>query len=354
MNRAKLLVTILALALLFVWGCERKVVNEIVTQPSVLPGAEVCMECHGDSDLKLVAAQAQWERSKHGEGELTFLDVNFGEGPTCEGCHTAEGYLSRITGTQFDSSHYSPIGCFTCHAPHTNGTLALRVNSAVTLGNGVSFDRGAADLCVSCHHSRRNVNTYVADSVKLSTHYGPHYSVQGDMLIGTGGYEYAGYTYENSPHQHVAADGCIDCHMSPSVGVFLGGHTWNMVATIEGEEAENLVGCNVQTCHNGERTAFDQDNVQTDLGALLDSLGQALFDAGIVDGTYTPVGDLIVKSRDTVGALYNFAFVADDRSEGIHNTAYAMGLLRSSLNFLLYHDPNGSVGAPALKTIASH
>jgi hypothetical protein len=343
----------LLVALLFAWGCERKVTNEIVYQNNGLAGAEACMECHGDADLKLVAAQAQWERSKHGEGDLTVLDANNGEG-ACERCHTAEGFLAYVTGVPFDSSHYSPIGCFTCHAPHTTGTLALRVNTAVTLGNGVVFDRGEANLCVTCHHSRRNVNTYVADSVKLSTHFGPHLSVQGDLLIGTGGYEYVGYTYENSPHQHVAANGCIQCHMSPSIGVALGGHTMNMTGLVEGEEAENLVGCNVSTCHDGAVDALDFEGAQTNISLVLDSLGEALYDAGLVDSTHTPIQDLIVKSKDSVGALYNFAFVEEDRSEGIHNTAYAMGLLRSSLNFMLYHDPNGATAVPPAKMASSH
>jgi hypothetical protein len=353
MNRAKLLVTILAVALLVIWGCERKVVNEIVYQNNVLPGAEACMECHGDNDLKLVAAQAQWERSKHAEAATSVLNANADEG-SCERCHTAEGFLAFISGEPFDSSHYSSIGCFTCHAPHTTGTLALRVTDGVTLGNSVVFNRGDANLCVTCHHSRRNVNTYVADSVKLSSHYGPHYSVQGDMLFGTGGYEYDGYTYENSPHQHVAQNGCIDCHMAPSVGVVLGGHSMNMTGLVEGEESEFLVGCNVQACHDGAIESFDVDGVQTNLELLLDSLGEALFDAGIVDDTHTPIADLIIKSRDSTGALFNFKFVEEDRSDGIHNTEYAMGLLRSSLNFLLYHDPNGAPGAPVAKMIASH
>lgn len=353
MNRARLLVTILAVALLVIWGCERKVVNEIVYQNNVLPGAEACMECHGDQDLKLVAAHAQWERSKHAEASTSVINANVGDG-NCERCHTAEGFLAFVSGEPFDSSHYSSIGCFTCHAPHTTGTLALRVIAPVTLGNGVVFDRGEANLCVTCHHGRRNVNTYVADSVKLTTHYGPHYSVQGDMLLGTGGYEYDGYSYENSPHQHVVAEACTECHMSPSIGVVMGGHSFAMKGLFEGTESENLVGCNVQTCHDGELESFDDDSAQTKIEIVLDSLGDALFEAGIVDDTHTPIADLIIKSRDTTGALFNFKFVEEDRSDGIHNTEYAMGLLRSSLNFMLYHDPNGAPGAPVARMIASH
>lgn len=355
MNSAKLLVTILAVMLLVIWGCERKVTNEIVYQNGGLSGAEACMECHGDNDLKLVAAQAQWERSKHAEASTSTINANVGDG-ACERCHTAEGFIAFITGVPFDSSHYSGIGCFTCHAPHSTGTLALRVEDPVTLGNSVVFDRGEANLCVTCHHSRRNVNTYVADSVKLSTHFGPHYSVQGDMLIGTGGYEYDGYTYENSPHEHVVGDGCILCHMSPSIGVVMGGHSFAMTGLFEGEESENLVGCNAPTCHNGAVESLDYDGGQSAVEALLDSLGEELYNAGIVDDTHTPIANLIIQSKDTTGALFNFKFVEEDRSDGVHNTDYAIGLLRSALNFMRNHDPNdGSTPAvPPAKMVASH
>jgi hypothetical protein len=122
----------------------------------------------------------------------------------------------------------------------------------------------------------------------------------------------------------------------------------------EGEESENLVGCNVATCHDGAVESLDHEGTQSTIAALLDSLGQELFDAGIVDDTYTPIGDLIIKSKDSTGAVYNFEFVSSDRSGGIHNTDYAVGLLRSSINFLRYHDPNGTPGVPPAKMVASH
>lgn len=348
--------TVLLCALLLLApGCERKVTNTIVNDGG-FAGADACMQCHGDDDLALVAAQAQWANSVHGIGATTILNANVDEG-SCERCHTAEGFLAYITGVPFDSSHYSSIGCFTCHAPHTTGTLALRVTAPYTLMDGDVFNHGEANLCANCHHSRRNVNTYVADSVKLSERYGPHHSNQGDMLNGSGGYEYDGYTYANSPHSNVAADGCIDCHMSPSVGVELGGHTWTMEAeTVEGTE-QNLVGCNKSTCHSPALEDFDFNGVQTTVVAYLDSLGEALFDVGlveysieeseggVVDTTFAPTADRIVKSKDSTGAVYNYMFVKEDRSEGVHNTEYALGLLQSALNFIRTGDPNGAPAA---------
>ena len=45
---------------------------------------------------------------------------------------------------------------------------------------------------------RRNVNDYVFDGVTLSRYFGPHHGPQSDMLFGSNGYEYAGYTYPSA------------------------------------------------------------------------------------------------------------------------------------------------------------
>ncbi len=352
MKRTTLLLVFLAAALLFVWGCERNVTNTIVQDDSPT-GADQCMTCHTDNDLALVAASAQWANSKHGIGETSIINANIGDGG-CQGCHTAEGFLANVAGIPSDSSHFSSIGCFTCHAPHTTGTLGLRITDPYTLLNGEGFDKGNANLCAQCHHSRRNVNTYVADSVRFSVNYGPHYSNQSDMLSGTGGYEYAGYTYRTSPHINVTLEGCIDCHMSPSIGVVLGGHTWTMEAeTVEGE-MKNTVGCNTPNCHNGglEET-FNYDGYVDSVQVLFDALRLELFAQGLLqyrsapddpvthdDSVMVPTDRLIVKSKDSTGAVFNYRYIYQDGSLGVHNSKYAIDLLQSSYNFITTGDPN--------------
>jgi hypothetical protein len=343
MKRTTLILILVAVALLLSWGCTRKVTNEI-TQVNQDLNSTACMTCHGDNDLRLVAAQAQWANSKHGQAETSIIDANVGDG-SCERCHTGEGFIAYVTGVPFDSSHYSGIGCFTCHAPHTTGTLALRVTQPVTLANGFVFNHGEADLCATCHQSRRDVRSYVADSVKLSSRFGPHHGPQGDMLAGTGGYEYAGYTYSNSPHTNVTPNGCINCHMSRSVGTVLGGHSWTMEAeTLEGVE-QNLTGCNASTCHSPALEDFNFNGIQDTVNAYFDTLGQVLLAAGLVqisvdssdagfDTTYVPKANKIVKHKDSTGAVYNYMMIFEDRSEGVHNTRYALGLLQSSINYI--------------------
>ncbi len=364
MKYTKLMIALLAVLMIAVWGCERKVTNEIVqVVPGPLAGSEACMKCHGDTTLTFVVAQQGWKLSKHGIGALVgenrYNDIS---DTTCERCHTAEGFLGKITNTPVDTTHFSAIGCFTCHAPHTNGTLALRVDAPYTLLNGDVFDHGEANLCANCHHSRRDVRTYVADSVKLSTRYGPHYGNQGDMLNGSGGYEYAGYTYRNSAHTAVALNGCVDCHMAAPRNPELGGHTWNMAVGGEEGETQEITGCNNVHCHAGTVTDFDVDSAQTITDAYFDSLGHALVTAGLADFQvnvedndtgYVAKDKKIVKHKDSTGAVYNLMFIQSDRSEGVHNTKYALGLLKSSLNYIRTGDPNGVVGTRRTDNIYS-
>ncbi len=318
-------------------------------------GVESCFGCHNDASFGLIVAaiQEEYEYSVHGSGNNSDRNRNNSSYyASCEKCHTSEGFIAQATGVPASGDHFSAIDCFTCHEPHTEGDFGLRVDDAVTLADGTEFDRGDANLCASCHQSRRNVNTTVVDNTTLSTYFGPHHSNQADMLIGENSYEYAGYTYTKSPHTDVAGDGCIDCHMNTSLHASIGSHSWNM--RNEDREFENIGGCNASTCHNGSIDDLDRladadfdgsgtiEGIQTEIHNMLDSLDHLLEAAGMLDTSGHPVDGKLVTTADSVGALYNFLFVEEDRSLGVHNTDYAVGLLQSSINFLNTGDPNGS------------
>jgi hypothetical protein len=179
------------------------------------------------------------------------------------------------------------------------------------------------------------------------------------MLLGTNAYEYEGYDdgYDGSWHETGVTNGCPSCHMSASVHESIGGHSWNM-RNVE-KDLENITGCNVDGCHGANPVAtvdretvsdFDGDGivegVQNEMHDLLDSLAFLLHEAGLIDAEHHPVEDLLVPEEETVGALYNYLFVEEDRSVGVHNTAYAVALLKSSINYLNTGDPNGEAKAP--------
>src|SRR3972149_4083430 len=178
---------LLVLLLVLLSACTReRIVNQIVADTS-------CFNCHSDQNTFILAAAEQWENSVHASGENINRNTS-----SCNYCHTNEGYVAKLTTGTAPSVVENPtaIGCFTCHAPHTNGDLTLRTVAAVTMQDGSTYDRGLSNICANCHQSRRNVNTYVYDGVKFtSVHWGPHYNGQGGMLNGTTGYEYASHTY---------------------------------------------------------------------------------------------------------------------------------------------------------------
>jgi hypothetical protein len=316
-----------------------------------------CFTCHTDQEFEFVAAQQEWANSKHGSGDnIDRNRNNSGYYSACEPCHTNEGFVASITGEPVSGEHFTAISCFTCHAPHTNGNFSLRAEGPYTLRNGEVFDFGKGNLCVRCHHSRQDVREYVSDSVTLSGHWGPHHSDQGDILAGTGGYEYDGYDYDDSPHTTALTDGCIQCHMTGSFANQAGGHTWNMRSEEHGYEL--ITGCNVEGCHGRNPLSslnppadddFDGDGstegVQDEIMGMLAELAEALVDAGLLEGDaehgYHPVSGRTVLDIDSSGALYNYFVVAEERSYGVHNTQYVVGLLRSALNYITTGDPNG-------------
>ena len=308
-------------------ACDR---NVTYTTEEVEPAT--CFNCHSDENTALVAAQLQWEHSVHGSSANT----NRSSTP-CNGCHTSEGFKSRIETGTVPALVENPtaIHCFTCHAPHTNGDFRLRVQTAQQLANGFSFDVGSANLCVSCHHARENVNTYVHTESGTTNipnnRWGPHHSVQGDMLFGSNGYEYAGYAYDRTEHRTATEDGCVDCHQKFTRNSKVGGHTWNMRWTDEDGTIQNTAAC--VPCH-GATTSFDINGVQTETAELVDSLKTILVGRGWVNpSTGAPVGGLTL-TNDEAGAIWNYLMIEEDRSGGVHNRAYMQGLLKSAIEFL--------------------
>jgi len=347
------IVVVLSVALVFLFSsCERTVTGDTEETPdqSILG----CLACHTDGSGPNQAVVEQFKYSVHGSGNNTYRNRLYSSRYiSCEQCHTSEGFIAYASGIPADGDHFSAFDCFTCHEPHSNGDFRVRITDPVMLENGAVYNRANSNTCASCHHSRRDVNEYVYDGVELSSHWGPHHSNQSDMLIGENAYEFDGYNYEGSWHETGVVRGCPSCHMSASVHESIGGHSWNMKN--EDLDLENITGCNVEGCHYDEPVAsvdreidddYDEDGVeegiQQEIHDLLDSLGHLLETAGLVDEDHYPIEDRVVTTADSAGALYNFLFVEEDRSIGVHNTDYAVGLLKSSINFLITGDPGGT------------
>ncbi|MDH3457108.1 MAG: hypothetical protein OER90_09725 [Gemmatimonadota bacterium] len=352
MRRIAQLIALAALAVAVIagTGCERTVtVQETVTEPAN------CFDCHSDQSTFLVAAEKQWSNSWHASGRTLHEKVR-----DCKDCHTSEGFVARAAGSPLPSSvtieNPTVIHCFTCHAPHTNGDLRLRWTAPYTLEDGTSYNIGASNLCASCHHSRADVASRTAPTYGLYDRWGPHHGPQSDLLMGTNGYEYASYTYDdltfhrNTPLDDGSNDGCLKCHFKTELNAVVGGHSFNMEYDLFGEEVFNFGGCDNGACHDGAiedlDDGFNYQTVQDSVETMLVTLRGLLVAGGLLtDSTGLPVGtssNRFYTSADSAGAVWNFLIVEEDRSHGVHNSKYIIGLLDSAIKFM-----QGTLSSPA-------
>ncbi len=331
LTRKHLMILAACMGLLALTACTREITTIVQEEPQ--PSS--CFECHDDQNTFLVGIELQWTKSRHASGEA----VHEGTNASCVRCHASEGFIQYINGeTPAATQTPTVIHCFTCHAPHTNSDFNLRVDTAQTLLNGVSHDIGAGNTCVVCHQSRRDVATYITASNNLSRYFGPHHGPQSDMLFGTNGYEYEGYVYEETPyHRTLTQDGCVDCHVRyVGEGYMVGGHSFAMTAELSEESGGGTV-YNTQACavcHEDIGDDYDYAGVQADIDSKLAELQALLQAEGLVDANGTSLSVQGV-SADLAGAVWNFKMVgSEDRSHGVHNPDYAVGLLESSISYL--------------------
>lgn len=323
-----------------------------------------CANCHNpdiDTTYYLWARRYQWERSLHAYGGD--LERN---GPDCAGCHTTEGFIERwknnwASQTVAPKENPSPPGCFACHSPHSRGNFSLRAVTPVTIPSYVagvpdaSFDYGLGNLCVRCHQTRSMSpepdpsKTATTDTITItSSRWYAHYGVQGQMLMGTGGFQFAGYTYRgNSNHSTNAGikqEGCIACHMAsqtypPDLGTGRGGgHTMKIRYSSDETESDTLFilkGCNQSGCHGA--TGFTKATLLAAEKAVEDSLHALetlLIQRNWLTTSLTVRVPLKIAPAAKAGAIYNYFFVEHDLSKGMHNTKYTQDLLNSSLQAL--------------------
>jgi hypothetical protein len=168
------------------------------------------------------------------------------------------------------------------------------------------------------------------------------------MLMGTGGFQFVGYTYRgNSNHSGNAGirqDGCPACHMAsqtypPDLGTGRGGgHTMKIRYSSTDPETDTLFilkGCNQSGCHS--TNAFTKTSILAAEKAIDDSLHALetlLIQKNWLTTSLTVRVPLRIAPAAKAGAIYNYFFVEHDKSRGIHNTKYTQDLLNSSLQVL--------------------
>jgi len=300
-----------------------------------------CAQCHDAEPYHVKGAE--WANSLH----AVATRIPTGEGrASCVRCHAAPGFVDFVDGVPEAQRRtlYEAIICAACHDPHgAEGPHILRQVSSVTLMDGFTTitNGGTGQLCMNCHLSRRNATNYV-EITAGSSQFGPHHGPQTDMLAGANAITY-GKEIPSSAHSAAVKDTCVACHLqevaanAPYFG-HVGGHTfkpgWDGGTPNTPEDDVHLVGL-CTDCHGPvetfdfKRGDYDGDGivqgVQTEVKALLARLGNLLPPAG-PDVTITAA-----YTKPQLRAAYNYLFVLEDGSYGVHNLSYAVGLLNASI-----------------------
>jgi hypothetical protein len=329
-----------------------------------------CAQCHDSKPNH--SRSAEWNNSLHARPTRT------PSGPTrpqCARCHTASGFAAYTetlgttnawTGTNVAFTTYEAITCASCHDPHNDkNPHQLRAAESVKLADGENIamitNAGAGSLCMNCHQSRTGSYTnslveYPAGRPNYpgtpTASFGPHDNPAADMIEGVNGYTY-GKVIPSSAHALSVSNTCAGCHMQTVAATDpaftkAGGHTFSMTySNSSGVVVEKVDVC--VKCH-GAIDSFDMvkidyngdgviEGVQTEVTKLYNKLSTLFPNSTYQSNPANYVADGLVKSPSVktnwpakfLQAAWNYQLVVNDLSKGVHNAAYAVGLLKASI-----------------------
>ena len=268
----------------------------------------------------------------------------------CAKCHSTQGYNEFITtGSVSTAVPAGPgiennISCDACHSNPENGTV--HNHTSVTFPSGAAVEEmGSEAMCMECHQGRASKKSVDDDIVDagvdndtVSSDLGfinIHYYVAAAIQFGTvvsGGYEYAGNTYDARFSHVTGYNACITCHNPHSLQV-------------------DLFRCN--TCHTG---ITDPKDIRY-YGSFVDYDG----DGNMTEGVYYEIETLKEKLYTAIrryalntilvpivydAHAYPYFFqdannngIADEDEEGY--SSFTPRLLRATYNFqVAMKDPN--------------
>lgn len=309
--------------------------------------AGVCNQCHDAPKKHRLGSY--WNASAHAT-----MHKGHASSTSCYPCHSGTALVKKINnssnpGWSLAEDATNPVSCSVCHDPHgSSNPNDLRTVSVDSLLNGYKpapGDGGKGQLCMNCHYSRYSVKARVTNTPPyygFVNRYGPHYSPQADMFFGTMGYEYGDSLLAGLRSHSGVEDGCVTCHMQERVNgsSVHSNHQFNM-----SDSTGDFVGA-CEKCH-GALESFDDikgsydydgngkvEGVETEVKGLLARLKAKLpIDPATGEPTTAIKDSLLVKNHpEYVQGLWNYYFVKNDMSNGMHNAKYAIALLQKALN----------------------
>jgi len=336
--------TILILGL--IPGCDELVTNE--TNTEVNRQDSLCINCHSSTGLTAADVYDQWIVSGHASGRLADTSLMTQDIRDCGAeCHFSRPFIQSLGQ---DEAHFngqpSEIRCYACHSIHTEWDYSLRTTTAITLVGGSPYNYGNSNLCAQCHHALVDKEDLIDDSTIIETNYingwdtlMTHGMGEADMIIGEGGFEHSfdSVTWDwSSSHSHITSDSrqCINCHQEKVIDYDLGGHSLHIVS---GSDVLTSA-CNISDCHVGTPAAVSAQTIASgqalietrlsDLKSSLSKLGLVNLETGLPDTT------ILITDSNITGALYNYYYILNDKSRGMHDFVYDTLLLRASIDYL--------------------
>lgn len=329
------------------------------TQINVSWNVENCGKCHDGTHHPYLS---EWETSPHG---FEVAGSVAERGGSCAGCHEGVAGGIRLAGRsasapldQFygsgavserpDTTVFAleNINCITCHDPHAHdnpGQIRTVADVPLATANGESpviTLGGTGKLCMHCHHARRAAEPQVASGYN---HFGPHASPQADMMQGATGYHAVAdpsFVWAGPSHLRVA-NSCKTCHLNMveyDGTTAITGHTF-LPTTAACANCHGTIGDFDEIMALDD---FDGDGsvegVQSEVLGMLDILQTSVIDTMLARGVDTTgvdwetlIGDTTYSTVKDREVAWNWFFVHDDKSNGIHNPDYAVQLLQQSL-----------------------
>jgi hypothetical protein len=321
------------------------VANPTGVAPDVTLSTDNCAICH-DSGTHHVYPE-QWDASGHANPPSRSSWSG-----SCARCHTPDGFIAYANNEDVPSGPESPFSCAMCHDPHSaDGAHQLR-EVETTLSNGAPImGGGMGKLCMNCHMGRRNAAEYPESNLgNPSSHFGPHYGVQADMLHATNVVTFGRKLPTTSGH--LQGDACVDCHMAEGHAdaegnvILAGSHSWNMVFPDTTDNVEACAPChgeigesfaekkfffNFNADHDGDGV---DEGLQEEVHGLMEHLAALLPHADTVAGY--DAHDLLADETTLLElkAAYNYEVVYYDHSYGVHNPAFTVSLLQTTIEAL--------------------
>ncbi len=335
--------------------------------------AAACIECHSDTFRDPI--RAEYDISGHAIGTSWAR----GTSASCAACHNNQGYIDYFSGIYGDDdgnpsanpdgySVSSAINCSGCHDDHRSFDFendgqdyALRNIDPIQLmvDEDYFIDMGFSNACVMCHQPRRSgpEDDGNGEFLLTSSHWGPHHGPQSTMLEGLQGVLIPGSLgYPGiGTATHRTSASCISCHMGETTDLTEGGHTWrgtesacvtchtsgvpteaeglmsdmNLLVTL----LENVIGWEYEYEVDEDGELVEDEN--GDPIIVLDENGDPVIlevhgiihDGHPNNGSFGEGATFPILAAE---AAWNYLFIYEDNSGGIHNPDYAKALIRNS------------------------